>query len=55
LLPSLDLNVISVAKIDDSIFGFPEINYFKKSYFMESIIDNDYATSKFKDVNFGVG
>ena len=53
MLPALELNVISVASIDDSIFGYPEINYFKKSLFMPAIKDNAYATSKFKDVNFG--
>jgi len=34
LNPALELNQPSVALIDDSIFGWPEINYFKM-HFME--------------------
>ena len=32
LNPALELNVPSVALIDDSIFGQPEINYFKMNF-----------------------
>lgn len=52
LNPSLELNVKSVALIDDSIFGFPEISYFK-DHFMEKTASNPKVQAAFKDVSFG--
>jgi hypothetical protein len=52
MLPALELNVPSVASIDDSIFGFPEISYFK-TYFLDKTKSNPKIQADFKDVNFG--
>lgn len=41
-----------MAEIDDSIFGWPEISYFK-DYFLDKISSNPKASAAFKDVNFG--
>lgn len=52
LNPSLKLNVVSVAMVDDSIFGFPEFNYFK-IHFMEKTKSNANVQNAFKDFNMG--
>lgn len=52
LNPSLKLNVVSVAMVDDSIFGFPEFNYFK-IHFMEKTKSNANVQNAFKDINMG--
>jgi hypothetical protein len=52
MLPALEIMEPTVANIDDSIFGFPEISYFK-THFMEKIASSEAATKEFKDINFG--
>lgn len=52
ILPALGLNKESVAQIDDTIIGYPEINYFKPAFLKK--IENSIHKGEFDSVNFGL-
>lgn len=50
-LPALGLNKESVSQIDDTILGYPEINYFKPAFLAK--LNNTQHQGVFDSVNFG--